>query len=154
MNYKDIVKAFINHTNARSTNSESINGSLISYNTVVAKFADGVLLVDRRNYSSTTSKLTNHLLDSYDERIFCSNEVTSSDNPFSESNLNIMLYDFMDIISVIEEKRSRARTARSIRLHAGSIKFNVKQIRYLEENHGLVVSQKDNAKLGKIALKL
>ena len=72
MSNKEVINAFVNGKNARSSNGnlKSVNGKLISYYTTIAqKNEDGTFVLNTTKYSVSTSKIqtwTKHALRFYD----------------------------------------------------------------------------------------
>jgi len=56
-----VIEDFLNHKNSKSSNLISIDDKLISYDTCIAQFYNGYLLINTDKYSVTTSKQQNCL---------------------------------------------------------------------------------------------
>jgi hypothetical protein len=58
----DVVKAFLKGQYARTANLYTFKNKLINYDTVIAEYKDGCLIVNTTKYSVSTSKIQNVLL--------------------------------------------------------------------------------------------
>lgn len=61
MTNAEVVDKFLNHERGHSLNMDSTGEKLYSYNTCMAQFIDGNLVVNKTKYSVTTSRHMSYL---------------------------------------------------------------------------------------------